>query len=108
LLDEPFGALDAHTKSVMQEELAAIFDDQRTTTVMVTHDVEEAIYLSDAVLIMSGRPGRLVELVKVDLQRPRNRVSNDFLSLRFEILKRAFPKQDQESHGGSRVATDNV
>jgi sulfonate transport system ATP-binding protein len=90
LMDEPFGALDAHTKIVMQEELAAIFKTQLTTAVMVTHDVEEAIYLSDAILIMSGRPGRLTELISVDLGKPRDRADQRFVSLRFEILRRAF------------------
>jgi sulfonate transport system ATP-binding protein len=90
LMDEPFGALDAHTKMVMQEELAAIFKTQLTTTVMVTHDVEEAIFLSDAILIMSGRPGRLIELIEVDLEKPRDRSSQTFVSLRFDILRRAF------------------
>jgi sulfonate transport system ATP-binding protein len=90
LLDEPFGALDAYTKIVMQEELATIFKMQQTTAVMVTHDVEEAIYLSDAILIMSGRPGRLIEVINVDLKRPRDRSDQGFVSLRFEILHRAF------------------
>jgi sulfonate transport system ATP-binding protein len=66
LLDEPFGALDAHTKTLMQEELLTIFGDHLTTTAMVTHDVEEAIYLSDAMLILSDRPGHLVDVVEVD------------------------------------------
>lgn len=90
LMDEPFGALDAYTKTVMQDELGAIFRTQRTTTVMVTHDVEEAIFLSDAILIMTGRPGRLLELVEVDLPRPRDRADGNFVTMRFEILRRAF------------------
>ena len=90
LMDEPFGALDAHTKLVMQEELATIFKTQLTTTVMVTHDVEEAIYLSDAILIMSGRPGRLIEFIEVGLKKPRDRSDHTFVSLRFDILRRAF------------------
>ena len=89
-MDEPFGALDAHTKLVMQEELATIFKTQLTTTVMVTHDVEEAIYLSDAILIMSGRPGRLIEFIEVGLKKPRDRSDHTFVSLRFDILRRAF------------------
>jgi ABC-type nitrate/sulfonate/bicarbonate transport system ATPase subunit len=90
LMDEPFGALDAHTKIVMQEELATIFKTQLTTTVMVTYDVEEAIYLSDAILIMSGRPGRLIEFIEVDLKKPRDRSDQAFVALRFDILCRAF------------------
>ncbi len=91
-MDEPFGALDAHTKIIMQEELATIFKTQLTTAVMVTHDVEEAIYLSDAILIMSGRPGRLIEVINVDLKKPRDRSDQRFVSLRFEILRRAFSR----------------
>jgi sulfonate transport system ATP-binding protein len=90
LMDEPFGALDAHTKLVMQEELTKIFKTHRTTTVMVTHDVEEAIYLSDVILIMSGRPGCLVDVIDVGLTRPRERADHAFVSLRFDILRRAF------------------
>jgi sulfonate transport system ATP-binding protein len=90
LMDEPFGALDAHTKNVMQEELAAIFNSQRTTTVMVTHDVEEAIFLSDAIMILSGRPGSLLDVIKVEIPRPRSRVAEKFVSLRFEVVRRAF------------------
>jgi ABC-type nitrate/sulfonate/bicarbonate transport system ATPase subunit len=90
LLDEPFGALDAHTKLVMQDELATIFKTHRTTTVMVTHDVEEAIYLSDVILVMSGRPGRLIDVIEVGLKRPRERSDQAFVSLRFNILRRAF------------------
>jgi sulfonate transport system ATP-binding protein len=90
LMDEPFGALDSLTKLVMQEELATIFKTQFTTAIMVTHDVEEAIYLSDAILVMSGRPGRLLEVINVDLKKPRDRSDKNFVSLRFEILRRAF------------------
>jgi len=90
-MEEPFGALDAHTKIVMQEELATIFKTQLTTTVVVTHDVEEeAIYLSDAILIMSGRPGRLIEFIEVDLKKPRDRSDQTFVSPQFNILRRAF------------------
>jgi sulfonate transport system ATP-binding protein len=101
LMDEPSGALDAYTKSIMQEELASIFSSQRTTTVMVTHDVEEAVYLSDAIVIMSGRPGSLVDVVPVDLEKPRSRVSDAFVSLRFEILGRAFAPRDAPSEKAS-------
>jgi sulfonate transport system ATP-binding protein len=90
LMDEPFGALDAHTKTLMQEELLGIFQSQLTTTAMVTHDVEEAVYLSDAVLVLSGRPGSLVELVQVGLSKPRDRSDPAFLALRFDVLRRAF------------------
>lgn len=90
LMDEPFGALDAHTKTVLQEELAGIFATHKTTTIMVTHDVEEAVYLSDTILVLSGRPGRLLETFHIDIDRPRDRLDPDFAKLRFKILQSAF------------------
>ena len=73
LLDEPFGALDAQTKSHMQEWLLQLWGDFGKTVVFVTHDVEEAIYLSDEVHVMATRPGRLVETIPVPIARPRQR-----------------------------------
>lgn len=71
LLDEPFAALDALTRWQMREWLLDVWDAERTTIVFVTHDVEEAVYLSDRVYVMSGRPGSVVLEVDVDLPRPR-------------------------------------
>lgn len=73
LLDEPFGALDAQTKSQMQEWLLQLFADFGRTVVFVTHDVEEAIFLSDDIYVMASRPGRLIDKMPVDLPRPRDR-----------------------------------
>jgi ABC-type nitrate/sulfonate/bicarbonate transport system ATPase subunit len=73
LLDEPFGALDAQTKLQMQEWLLALWSDFAKTVVFVTHDVEEAIFLSDEVHVMGTRPGRIIETLPVDLPRPRVR-----------------------------------
>ena len=73
LLDEPFGALDAQTKSQMQEWLLRLFHDFGRTVVFVTHDVEEAIFLSDEIHVMASRPGRIVETLPIDLPRPRDR-----------------------------------
>ena len=73
LLDEPFGALDAQTKLQMQEWLLQIWSDFGKTVVFVTHDVEEAVFLSDEVHVMGTRPGRVVETLAVDLPRPRLR-----------------------------------
>lgn len=73
LLDEPFGALDAQTKSQMQEWLLQLFNDFGRTVIFVTHDVEEAVFLSDDVYVMASRPGRLIDKMPVDLPRPRNR-----------------------------------
>jgi ABC-type nitrate/sulfonate/bicarbonate transport system ATPase subunit len=75
LLDEPFGALDAQTKLQMQEWLLALWSDFGKTVIFVTHDIEEAIYLSDEVHVMATRPGRIVETIAVALPRPRVRTS---------------------------------
>ncbi|HUZ73684.1 MAG TPA: ABC transporter ATP-binding protein [Stellaceae bacterium] len=73
LLDEPFGALDAQTRGHMQEWLLEIWTDFGKTVVFVTHDVEEAVYLSDEILVLSARPGRLLDRLAVPLSRPRPR-----------------------------------
>lgn len=75
LMDEPFGALDALTRRVMNMELVRIWQERRKTVVMITHDVEEAIALADRVLVMSTRPGRIVEEIKIDFPRPRQAAS---------------------------------
>ncbi|MCV3273298.1 ABC transporter ATP-binding protein [Roseobacter sinensis] len=71
LMDEPFGALDAQTRLMMQESLLDIWKHFGTTVVFVTHDVDEAVFLADRVLIMSAAPGRIIEDVKIELPRPR-------------------------------------
>ena len=71
LMDEPFGALDAQTRSIMQEELLKIWSEFRTTVVFVTHDVDEAIFLADRVCVMRSAPGAIKETIAVDLPRPR-------------------------------------
>lgn len=73
LLDEPFAALDAQTRSEMQEWLLDVWDDFKKTVIFVTHDVDEGVYLSDEVVMMSGRPGRIIERVAIELARPRKR-----------------------------------
>jgi ABC-type nitrate/sulfonate/bicarbonate transport system ATPase subunit len=73
LLDEPFAALDAQTRADMQEWLLDVWDDFKKTVVFVTHDVDEAIYLSDEIVVMSARPGRIIEELPVALERPRKR-----------------------------------
>jgi NitT/TauT family transport system ATP-binding protein len=72
LMDEPFAALDAQTKIVMQEELLRIFEQTRKTILFVTHAIEEAILLGDEVIVMTARPGRIKEVIAIDLPRPRS------------------------------------
>ena len=71
LMDEPFGALDSLTRSLMQDFLLEIWEAERKTVLLVTHDITEAIYLADRVVVMAGHPGRVREIVNVDLPRPR-------------------------------------
>ncbi len=72
LMDEPFGALDAQIRQVMASELLRIWERDRKTILFVTHDIDEAIYLADRILVMSSSPGRIVAEIKVDIARPRN------------------------------------
>ncbi len=86
LLDEPLGALDAMTKIGMQQELARIWREEDVTTVLVTHDLEEAIYLADRILILPREKGAAPRLIDVDLPRPRDRSSAAFVRQREELL----------------------
>jgi NitT/TauT family transport system ATP-binding protein len=72
LMDEPFGALDAQTREAMQEELTRLWERTGKTIVFVTHDIEEAVFLADRVVVLTGRPGRIREEVRIDLPRPRS------------------------------------
>jgi ABC-type nitrate/sulfonate/bicarbonate transport system ATPase subunit len=87
LLDEPFGALDAFTRMNMQDELINIWKERGTTTIMVTHNVDEAIYLADRIFVMTSRPAKIESVIEVQIGRPRARDLPDFLSLRAKILK---------------------
>lgn len=86
LLDEPFGALDAMTKITMQEELARIWEEERVTMILVTHDLEEAIYLADRVLVLPRERTGLPRLIPVDLPRPRSRSEPAFVEMRRRLL----------------------
>jgi sulfonate transport system ATP-binding protein len=94
LLDEPFGALDALTKIQLQQEILRIWEVERTTMVLVTHDIDEAIFLGDWVVVMSSRPGTIKKIVPVQLPRPRDRSSFDFVQIRKEIFAEFFAETE--------------
>jgi ABC-type nitrate/sulfonate/bicarbonate transport system ATPase subunit len=87
LLDEPLGALDAFTRMRMQDEVLRLWQARRTTMVLVTHDIDEAIYMSDSIVLMTQRPARIERVISVDIERPRDRSSAEFLKLRSDILE---------------------
>ena len=87
LLDEPLGALDAFTRMRMQDEVLRLWQARGTTMLFVTHDINEAIYMSDRIVIMTQRPGKIEQIIPVHLERPRDRSSSDFLRLRGDILE---------------------
>ena len=88
LMDEPFGALDAQTKERMQSDLLDAWQQSRKTVIFVTHDLEEAIFLSDQVVVMSARPGRIRHIERIELERPRDnemRLTDDFLQIKRKL-----------------------
>ena len=87
LLDEPLGALDAFTRMRMQDEVLRLWQAHGTTMLFVTHDIDEAIYMSDRIVIMTQRPGKIEQIIHVEMGRPRDRSSSDFLRLRGDILE---------------------
>jgi sulfonate transport system ATP-binding protein len=85
LLDEPFASLDAMTRMRMQQEILRIWEAERTTVVLVTHDIEEAVYLADRIVIMTPQPGTIRNTVPVRLSRPRDRTDREFVRVRKSI-----------------------
>lgn len=86
LMDEPFGALDAHTRIILQKELLKIWEANRKTIIFVTHSVDEAIYLADRIVVMTAGPGRIKELIDIGMPRPRDRANPAYGKLSARIL----------------------
>ena len=86
LMDEPFGALDAQTRNIMQDQLTKIITHSERTIIFITHSVDEALYLSDRVVMLSKRPATVKEIIEIPWERPRDRASPEFTALRKRIL----------------------
>lgn len=104
LLDEPLGALDQFTRMRMQDEVVRIWQARRTTMILVTHDIDEALYMSDRIVIMTSRPGRIDRQMDVPLERPRHRNDPRFLGLRAEILEMLHFAGDERPNAPGAVA----
>ena len=87
LMDEPFGALDAQTRNMLQQELLEIWEKTKKTIIFITHSVDEAVFLSDRIVVLTPRPGRVCRIFPVDLPRPRDRTGVEFAQVRREVLE---------------------
>lgn len=94
LLDEPFGALDAFTKMNMQQEILNIWKQEKMTLIIVTHDIDEAIYLGDRVVVMSPKPGIIKDIIQIKMSRYRERTSDEFAMYRKKIYDEFFESQE--------------
>jgi NitT/TauT family transport system ATP-binding protein len=86
LMDEPFGALDAQTRNLLQNELLEIWGKTRKTIIFVTHSVDEAVFLADRLIVLTPRPGTVCEAIAIDLPRPRDRTAPEFAQVRRKVL----------------------
>jgi len=86
LMDEPFGSLDAQTRNLMQKELLHIWEETKKTVIFITHSVDEAVFLSDRIVVMTARPSSIGEIYEIKWERPRDRASPEFALLRKKIL----------------------
>ncbi|XBS70691.1 ABC transporter ATP-binding protein [Acerihabitans sp. KWT182] len=108
LLDEPFGALDAQTRLSMQRWLLTVWQEQHRTLVFVTHDIDEAIYLADRVVVMTPRPGRIQEIFPVDIPRPRplsSLTGEAFIRLKRRIVNLIYRENPAEDAGADEILT---
>ncbi|MBW7477175.1 ABC transporter ATP-binding protein [Paenibacillus oenotherae] len=103
LLDEPFGALDAFTRAHMQEVLLDIWQRNRTTMIFVTHDIDEAVFLANRIVVLKPRPGAIQNIIGVDLAFPRKKSSTAFHQLRFKVLSEFDKIEELELVGGAGI-----
>jgi NitT/TauT family transport system ATP-binding protein len=87
-LDEPFGALDSVTRHLMRGELLRIWQEERRTIIFVTHDIDEAVQLADRVVVLSSRPGKIEDILTIDIAHPRSLSSPRYLQLRDDLLSK--------------------
>jgi NitT/TauT family transport system ATP-binding protein len=87
LMDEPFGSLDSQTRNAMQEFLLRIWQKRMDTILFVTHNVDEAVFLSDEIVVLSKRPARIVNILKVEFPRPRDRTGEECNHIRRNVLR---------------------
>ena len=110
LLDEPFAALDAQTKGQMQSWLLRMWADVEKTIMFVTHDIDEALFLSDTVYVLSARPGSIKAVLSVDLERPRSRdvlLTNEFLDMKRTLYNLLAQEEKEEDRGDGDEPEDN-
>lgn len=96
-MDEPFGALDAMTRMNMQEEIANIWEQKKKTIIFVTHDIEEAVFLADRIVIMTPGPGKVKSIINVPIIRKRDRTSDEFLKIRDKVFIELKMKMENET-----------
>ena len=108
LLDEPFAALDAFTRASLQEALLALWKAESPTLVIVTHDVEEAIILADRVVVMQPRPGRIFSEIRIDIARPRDRLTDEFIAIERRLLGALDASLGRDTKLASRARQEDV
>jgi NitT/TauT family transport system ATP-binding protein len=106
LMDEPFAALDALTRDDMQRLLADVWRETRKTVIYVTHNVAEAVYLADRVIVMTPHPGTVKTQIKIDLPRPRDPLSVEFLDMQKELLRHLGQDHTQVQAGAAAAKTN--
>ena len=108
LMDEPFAALDAQTRDIMQAELLRIWDEAQKTVLFVTHQIEEAVYLSDRVIVMTKRPGKMKKIINIPLSRPRDyemRVTQEFNDLKLALWNELKDEWDLKTYSSPPTRT---